>query len=36
MICPKCNTENGYFRLNTNEWICRKCGTITKIDHKKK
>lgn len=31
MKCKKCNTENGYFRLETKEWICRKCGTITKI-----
>jgi len=29
MKCTKCKTENGYIRLETKEWVCRKCGTIT-------
>jgi len=31
MECPKCKTEFGYFRLETNEWVCRKCGKISKF-----
>lgn len=34
MKCKKCKTENGYIRLETQEWICRKCGTITQINEK--
>ncbi len=31
MICPKCKTENGYARLETKDWVCRKCGKISPI-----
>lgn len=30
MICPECKTEYGYFRMNKDEWVCRKCGKVTK------
>ncbi len=29
MKCPNCNTENGYPRFETKEWVCRKCGKIS-------
>jgi len=29
MICPQCKTENGYARIDTKDWVCRKCGKIT-------
>ena len=41
MICPNCKTENGYARIETRDWVCRKCGKISpikikeKIDHPK-
>ncbi len=31
MKCPKCNTESGYVRSRKNEWVCRKCGTVTPL-----
>ena len=31
MQCPKCKTENGYARLETQDWVCRKCGKISKF-----
>ncbi len=31
MICKNCKTEYGYVRFETKEWVCRKCGTISKI-----
>ncbi len=31
MICPKCKTENGYVRIETKDWVCRKCGKISPI-----
>ncbi len=31
MKCPKCKTEFGYVRFDTKEWVCRKCGIISKI-----
>ena len=36
MICPKCKTENGYARIETKDWVCRKCGKISKIVFKEK
>ncbi len=31
MKCPNCNTENGYVRYDTKEWVCRKCATISPV-----
>ena len=31
MICPKCKTENGYARIETKDWVCRKCSKISPI-----
>ncbi len=36
MKCPKCNTESGYVRSRKNEWVCRKCGTVTPLSKKVK
>lgn len=35
MECPKCKTAYGYLRQKTKEWICRKCGTKTKMKGEK-
>ena len=35
MECPECKTENGYYKVTTDEWVCRKCGTQTKANHKR-
>ncbi len=29
MECNGCKTEYGYFRMESREWVCRKCGHIT-------
>ena len=29
--CPKCGAQNGYVRIKTDEYVCRECGTISKI-----
>jgi len=31
MKCSKCDTENGYVRIETQDWVCRKCGKISKL-----
>ncbi len=31
MICNRCKTEFGYVRLDSKEWVCRKCGKISKF-----
>ena len=36
MICLKCKTENGYARIETKDWVCRKCGMISPIKFKEK
>ena len=36
MECPNCKTENGYARIETKDWVCRKCGTISPITIKEK
>ena len=36
MKCPKCKKMLGYVRIETNEWVCRACGTISKIKNQKK
>ena len=36
MICSQCKTENGYVRLETKDWVCRKCGKISPIVIKEK
>ncbi len=36
MKCPQCNTENGYARLETKDWVCRKCSKISPIIFKEK
>jgi len=35
MKCKNCNSTNGYIRIQTNEFVCRKCGFITKIEVKR-
>ena len=30
MKCKLCNREGSYYRLRTNEWVCRNCGKISK------
>lgn len=29
MRCPQCQTEHGYYRQTTKEWMCLKCGIAT-------
>jgi len=29
MECAECKTEYGYIRMDSQEWVCRKCGQIT-------
>lgn len=24
--CPECNSSNTYYRRNTDDFVCRKCG----------
>lgn len=36
MKCPKCSTESGYVRSRKDEWVCRKCGTVTPLSKKTK
>lgn len=31
MKCNKCNSEYGYVRISTQQWVCRKCGNIQKL-----
>ncbi len=31
MECDKCKSKLGYLRLKTKKWICRNCGTESKI-----
>jgi ribosomal protein L37AE/L43A len=26
IACPKCGSENTYWRIGKRAWICRKCG----------
>jgi len=33
MECNKCKTEFGYVKMTTKEWVCRKCGTATKVEN---
>ena len=30
--CLNCISTNGYVRIETNEFVCRKCGSISKMD----
>ncbi len=34
--CPKCGSTNGYVRIMTHEFVCRRCGTISKLEQKVK
>ena len=36
MECPECEKSFGYVRIKNREWICRNCGTITKIKESSK
>ena len=31
-VCPKCDSQNLYYRLKEDNWICRICGTVSKRD----
>jgi len=33
--CPKCKSSFGYFRIKENEWVCRSCAEISKIEKEK-
>lgn len=35
IVCKYCGTAHGYFRHNTNEWVCRKCGIIDVVPYRK-
>lgn len=26
-VCPKCYTSNSYYRLRTDDFVCRNCGS---------
>jgi len=32
--CKKCGSAYGYVRQTTKEFVCRQCGTITKLGEK--
>jgi transcription initiation factor TFIIIB Brf1 subunit/transcription initiation factor TFIIB len=34
--CGDCGSTNGYVRIETNEFVCRKCGQVTKLKERKK
>jgi len=34
-LCPNCNSKEGYFRIKTKEWVCRKCSKIGLIEEVK-
>lgn len=31
MKCGSCGSTNGYVRIRTDEFVCRKCGTVTPV-----
>jgi transcription initiation factor TFIIIB Brf1 subunit/transcription initiation factor TFIIB len=31
--CKKCNSDQVYTRIKTNEIVCKKCGHIEKVKH---
>jgi ribosomal protein L37AE/L43A len=33
--CSKCNSNQTYIRIKTNELVCHKCGNIEKLMDKK-
>ena len=35
MKCERCKREQGYIRLITQVWVCRKCGHLTKVEKPK-
>ncbi len=30
--CPKCGSKTGFVRIKTSEFVCQKCGTVSKIN----
>lgn len=30
--CPECKCETVYFRIRTQDFICRRCGNVWKVE----